>query len=101
MSEAGDPIADEETDAAAKEAGAIGGSEPDYGTGDPAEKPLAEAGEGESEGFEQAEDALRDQAENFDGHRSPLRDQMTPEAESDEAGAEYAEADQASDPDDA
>jgi hypothetical protein len=93
-----DPLAEEETDAAAEEAGAIGGPAPDYGTGDPAEQPLAESGEGESEGFEQAEGELREQAENFDAHRSPLRDEITPEAESDESGAEYGEADEAVEP---
>ena len=37
-------------------------------------RPVEEAGGGESEGFEQAERELVEQAENFDQHRSPRRD---------------------------
>lgn len=98
--ESNDPLVDEQEAAAAQEGGRIGGTTPEYASSeeqavaDDAERPLAEAGEGEAEGFEQAEAELRDQAENFDEHRSPERDAMTEEAESDESGAEYAEADQ-------
>jgi hypothetical protein len=61
---------EEEEAEAAEEAGAIGGTvKPD--TDDPAEQPLAEAGEGESEGFELAEKDLEDIAEHGDEHRFP------------------------------
>jgi hypothetical protein len=39
-----------------------------------AERPVEEAGGGEAEGFELAEERLVEEAENFDGGRSPLRD---------------------------
>jgi hypothetical protein len=62
-------VEEEEAEAAA-EAGVIGGRhEPD--TDDPAEEPLAEAGEGEAEGFELAEKDLEDIAEHGDEHRFP------------------------------
>ena len=37
-------------------------------------EPVEEAGGGEAEGFEQAEERLIEEAENFDEGRSPLRD---------------------------
>lgn len=58
-----------EEEAAAAEAAAIGGSAPEYAGLEPgelageAERPLMEAGEGDSEGQEQAEADLRDNAE--------------------------------------
>jgi hypothetical protein len=61
---------EEEEAEAAEEAAAIGGRrEPD--TDDPAQEPLAEAGEGEAEGFELAEKDLEDIAEHGDQHRFP------------------------------
>lgn len=88
-----DPLtpADEE-EAAAQEAAAIGGPDP-YPDLDPAERPLAEAGEGEAEGFEQAEEQLRRAAEHDDAHVHPVEDAFAPEAESDRATAEYGDAD--------
>jgi hypothetical protein len=83
--------ADEER-AAAEEAAAIGGPDP-YPDLDPAERPVAEGGGGEAEGFEQAEEELRRNAEHDDAHRHPLEDRFSPEAESDLSGAEYGEAD--------
>ena len=56
-----DFVAEEEAEAA-EEAAAIGGNVP-ADTDDPAEAPLVEAGEGESEGFEQAERRLEDDNE--------------------------------------
>ena len=61
-----------------------------------AREPLEEAGEGESEGFEQAERALEDIAEHGDQHRFPDRDVGDPEER--ETG-ERGEADQAIPPD--
>lgn len=87
-----DPIADEEADAAAAEAARIGGPAPDDPVEDPAERPLVEAGEGESEGFELAEEELIDNAEHGDEKRFPVRDAPPPEEPS---NSEYGEPDQA------
>jgi hypothetical protein len=59
-------------------------------------RPVDEAGGGQAEGFEQAEEDLRENAEHGQlGPRDPGRDAFTPEEESDLAGGEYAEADDA------
>jgi hypothetical protein len=65
----------DEREAAAAEAEArqIGGKVEPL-SDDPAREPLEEAGEGESEGFEQAERRLEDIAEHGDQHRFPDRD---------------------------
>ncbi|MDW5597995.1 hypothetical protein VSS74_26810 [Conexibacter stalactiti] len=55
----------DEAEAAAAEAGAIGGVAGDEDL-DPAERPLAEAGEGEAEGFELAEEELVEHATHGD-----------------------------------
>src|SRR5579859_624562 len=65
--------AQEETDRAAAEAAAIGGqasSAPPPADGDPgeAQRPLAEAGQGEAEGFEAAESELVEHASHGDQH---------------------------------
>jgi hypothetical protein len=67
MTDRPDPLADEQARAAAREAGAIGGRptrdlEPDVDH-DPAMEPVEEAGGGEAEGFELAEEELRENAE--------------------------------------
>lgn len=80
-----------EAEAAAAEAAAIGGRIAPL-SADPAREPLEEAGEGESEGFEQAERALRDIAEHGDQRRFPGRDAPPPE---ERGSVEYGEADQA------
>lgn len=69
----GDDLAVREAERAAAEAGAIGGrasSQPESGSRVPAEaeRPLAEAGEGETEGFEQAEQELIEHAGHGDQH---------------------------------
>lgn len=66
-------IVSEEEEAAAAEAAKIGG-EVAADSDDPAERPLIEAGEGESEGFELAEKALEENAAHGDEHRFPDRD---------------------------
>jgi hypothetical protein len=76
-----DPIerdAEREEDAAAREASEIGGRS---GMEDvpEEERPLAEAGEGESEGFEQAEELLEERASHADDRGGPLRDRPDPE----------------------
>ncbi len=85
-----DPIADEEADAAAAEAARIGGPVPD-GPVDPAQRPLVEGGEGESEGFELAEEELIENASHGDQKHFPDGDAPAPEEPSDAA---YGEADE-------
>jgi hypothetical protein len=88
-----DVQAEREADAAAHEAAGVGGRAPE--DEDPARRPVDEAGGGEAEGFEQAEEDLRENAEHGQlGPRDPNRDAFTPEEESDLADAEYAEADE-------
>jgi hypothetical protein len=84
-------LVEEEEDAAAAEAGAIGGHS---GTEemDPAERATREAGGGEAEGFEEAEGLLEDQASHGDPLVDPLRDASGAEADPDPAT--YGEADE-------
>jgi hypothetical protein len=69
-----DTLADTEAAAAAAEAAKIGGDPgpapvaDDGSPADEAQRPLAEAGQGESEGFEQAEAELIDHASHGDQH---------------------------------
>jgi hypothetical protein len=84
-------IAEEES-AAAAEARAIGGFVPRDAV-DPAMDPLYQAGEGDQDGWEQAERELRENASHGDGDGNPLRDMYSPEAESDRSSALYGEAD--------
>lgn len=84
-------VAAEEAEAAAAEAGQIGGPAPED-TDDPAERPRVEGGEGEAEGFELAEERLEDIASHGDQHRFPGRDMSAPEEPSE---ATYGEPDQA------
>jgi hypothetical protein len=88
-------IVAEEEEAAAAEAARIGGDAP-KDSDDPAQQPLAEAGQGESEGFELAEKQLEDIASHGDEHRFPDRD--APPAE-DREQAERGEADETIHPD--
>src|SRR5829696_6236360 len=55
------------------------------------DRPLAESGQGESEGFEQAEELLEERATHGDDHGGPLRDR--PAKEGEPSRAEYADAD--------
>jgi len=75
---------------AAREAGNIGGRS---GMEDvpEAERPLAEGGGGESEGFEQAEELLEERATHDDDRGGPLRDR--PDKEDEPSRAEHADAD--------
>jgi hypothetical protein len=93
------PYERNEEDDAAAEAGAIGGPRPNYYDSDEAERPLEEAGEGESEGFELAEEDLIEEASHGDEGYDPEVDAFTQELESDEAGVEYGEADEEEEPD--
>ena len=85
-----DPIADEEADAAAAEAARIGGPAPDP-VEDPAQRPLIEGGEGESEGFELAEEELIENASHGDQKHFPDGDAPAPEEPTE---ATYGEADE-------
>ncbi len=88
-----DDFATREEQAAAAEAARIGGEPVDDGL-DPAERPLVEAGEGEAEGFELAEQDLIRNASHDDGTGDPLADAFTAEAESDLASIGYGEPDE-------
>jgi hypothetical protein len=87
-----DFVAAEEA-AAAAEARAIGGPRLDDAHGDEAFEPVAEAGGGESEGFELAEEQLIENATHGGGRADPIGDAFTPEVESDERTAVDGEAD--------
>ncbi|MFZ0042256.1 MAG: hypothetical protein WAK93_13180 [Solirubrobacteraceae bacterium] len=91
----------EQEDAAAADAGAIGGRVSSEPPGedeelDPAQRPLAEAGQGESEGFEEAERELQEHATHGDEHaaRRVIEDSASFAAEDDDArGTAAGEAD--------
>jgi hypothetical protein len=87
-------VSEEEAEAA-REAAKVGGTVP-ADTDDPAEQPLVEGGEGESEGFELAERDLENIAEHGDEHRFP--DGMA-QPEEPQDPDEYGEADQPIPPD--
>jgi hypothetical protein len=89
-----DFVAAEEA-AAAAEARAIGGPRLDDAHGDEAMEPVVEAGGGESEGFELAEEQLIENATHGGGRADPIGDAFTPEVESDERTAVDGEADSA------
>jgi hypothetical protein len=57
------------------------------------ERPLAEAGEGESEGFEQAEELLRERASHEDDRGNPLTDRPDPEEPGGDRADIYGDAD--------
>ena len=57
-------------------------------------RPLEESGEGEAEGFEQAEAELIEQAQHGENRWDPEVDAFKPEKESDRSSAEYGEADE-------
>ena len=82
------PWEEREIDAAAGEAARIGGRAGDEYL-DPAERPLAEAGEGWAEGFELAEDDLIEAAETARAWVNPF----TPEVEARGTTFDYSEAD--------
>jgi hypothetical protein len=97
-----DPLVSDEERAAAAEAAGIGGRRPDYyvdDDSDEASRPLEEAGEGESEGFELAEHDLIEEASHGEEGRSPEVDAFEAEVESDEADSVYGEADEEEPPD--
>ena len=105
MPETESPFEREQEEAAAAEAGAIGGhvsDEPpaeDSDELDPAQRPLAEAGEGESEGFEQAEQELIEHSTHGDQHAARRAIEDAPGESEDERAASAGEADTEQEPD--
>jgi len=89
--ESRDSLIREEEDAAAAEAGRIGGRSGMEGM-DEAKRSTAEHGGGEAEGFEEAEALLEEQATHGDSGVDPLRDASRVEQEKDPAV--YGEADE-------
>lgn len=91
--------AQHETDEAAAEAAAIGGrtsSDPDAIEEDHADepnRPLAEAGQGESEGFEEAERELTEHASHGDQHAARRIIQDAPDGTEDERAGDAGEPD--------
>ena len=67
-------------------------SDPDE-KNDPAMQPVEEAGGGQSEGFEQAEEELIENASHGDGAGNPEADRIDEDAEAERSTAEYGEAD--------
>jgi hypothetical protein len=89
-----DPLVEEQEDAAAAEAGAIGG-DPGTDAADPAMQPVEEGGGGVAEGFEQAEDDLIENASHGDGAGNPELDAIDNEhVEAQGSTVEYGEADE-------
>jgi hypothetical protein len=88
-----DPFEAAETEAAASEARSIGGVAGDEDL-DPADRPVREAGGGEAEGFELAEEDLIEHASHGDEHSARMA--LYHAASDEEAGAEteYGEADE-------
>jgi hypothetical protein len=89
----GDALVAQEANAAAAEAARIGGVTPPD-SDDPAMDPVYQAGGGEQEGWEQAEQELSENATHGDGHGDPERDAISPELESDRSTAVYGEGDE-------
>lgn len=83
---------DEAEEAAAAEAGAIGGVTGEEGIPE-AERPLAESGEGEAEGFEMAEEQLIESASHGTPSGHPSGDRLPVEDAASEGLASYGEAD--------
>jgi hypothetical protein len=85
----------EQEEAAAAEAARIGGNptSEDVDSVDEAQRPLQEAGQGESEGFEQAERELIEHASHADQHAARRAADDAPSTSDDARAAEGGEAD--------
>ena len=85
----------EQEEAAAAEAAQIGGSptSEDIDLGDEAQRPLEEAGQGESEGFELAERELIEHASHGDQHAARRAAEDAPSTSDDERAGAGGEAD--------
>jgi hypothetical protein len=88
----------QETEAAAAEAAAIGGSPtsepPSTEAVNEADRPLVEGGEGEAEGFEQAERELVEHASHGDQHAARRAIEDAPQTADDPRAAPGGEADE-------
>jgi|SRR5947209_1191069 len=88
----------EQIDRAAAEAASIGGSPssepPSTEAEDPAQQPLTEAGEGEAEGFEEAERELVEHASHGDQHAARRVVEDAPVTSDDARAASGGEADE-------
>jgi hypothetical protein len=99
-----DPLLRREEAAAAREAGRIGGRTPEYedeegGQASEAERPLIEGGEGVEEGFELAEEDLRDAASHGENRYDPSTADFGDEESAGDADVESGEADEYEKPD--
>jgi hypothetical protein len=99
-----DPLLRREEAAAAREAGGIGGSRPEYEDeedlpANEAERPLAEGGEGVEEGFEIAEDDLEEAASHEENRYDPSTADFGDEESAGDADVEPGEADEYETPD--
>jgi hypothetical protein len=85
----------EQEDAAAAEAARIGGSpsSEDVDSVDEAQRPLEEAGQGESEGFEQAERELIEHASHGDQHAARRAAEDAPSTSDDDRATQGGEGD--------
>lgn len=88
-----DPLVAEQEEAAAAEAGSIGGQGHPTES-DPAMQAVEEGGGGVAEGFEEAERELVERASHGDEKSTPETDAFTPEIESDRSTAVYGDADE-------
>jgi hypothetical protein len=86
-------VVEREAEAAAAEAARIGGVAGDESE-DEAARASLEHGGGEAEGFEQAEEALIDEAEHGDGRWDPAEGEYVVDEEARHAGAGYGEPDE-------
>jgi hypothetical protein len=96
MEERDHELVGREEEAAGAEAASIGGRVP--ADSDPAREPVAQAGGGQAEGFEEAERELIEHAEHTAGEGTPRPDQMGEEAELDRASYGDADSPRPSDP---
>jgi hypothetical protein len=99
-----DPLVRREEDAAAAEAGSIGGRAPEYDDeeGRPVDdegRALIEGGEGVEEGFETAERDLRETASHSENRYDPGNHDFGDEESAGDADAESGEADEVETPD--
>ena len=99
-----DPLLRREEAAAAREAGGIGGREPEYEDEEgnqvsEEERPLIEGGEGVEEGFEVAEDDLRETASHGENRYDPSTADFGDEESAGDADAVAGEADEVEVPD--
>jgi hypothetical protein len=94
-----DPLVEEQADAAAADAAAIGG-DPGTDAADPEMQAVEEGGGGVAEGFEQAEEDLIENASHGDGAGNPERDAIDNEnVEAERSTAEHGEPDELDSPD--